>query len=170
MNKIKIKFSVIVILFVASLLASPTFASGDISGKKQKAPAFSYLNIENTKRIGPADFKGKYLLIDFWASWCPPCNAAAPELKRLYSEYSGKGFEILGVSIDANEQAWKNKVAEKEFEWTNIISPDKGKEVSALYGFNSIPFFVLLDTEGNTIEKGFSVHELPQILRNTIKK
>lgn len=169
MNKIKIKISAFIIVIAAGFLTNTVFASENDSSKNSKAPAFMYSNTENTKKIELADFNGKYLLIDFWASWCPPCNAAAPELKRLYSKYSDKGFEILGVSIDGNEQAWKNKIAEKDFEWSNIIVPDKGREVSTLYGFNAIPYFVLLDTKGNIIEKGFSINELPEILRNTIK-
>ncbi len=169
MSTVKITLTAIVITFTLSLLSCRTFAAEKNSDSKQKAPSFSYPDIENTKNYSPADFNGKYLLIDFWASWCPPCNAAAPELKRLYSEYSDKGFEILGVSIDGNEKAWKKKVAEKGFEWTNIITPDKGKTVSDLYGFNSIPYFVLLDKEGNIISKGFSIKELSGLLSKTIR-
>lgn len=105
MNKVKIKLSTIIIVSAISFLAFSTSASESGSNKKHKAPAFSYPSIESTKHFSPADFKDKYLLIDFWTSWCPHCNAASPELKRLYSEYSSKGFEILGVSIDGNEQA-----------------------------------------------------------------
>lgn len=164
-----IKLSVIGIVIAMSFIAHPVFAFENDFNEKQKAPEFAYLNMDKTNKFSPADFKGKYLLIDFWASWCPPCNAAAPELKRLYSEYSNKGFEILGVSIDGNEQAWRTKLIDKDFGWTNVIAPDSGKEVSTLYSFNSIPFFVLLDNEGNVINKGFSIDELPMILKRTIK-
>lgn len=164
-----IKLSAISVVAAMSFLAHPAFALDKGSNKKQKVPNFSYPNMDKTKNYSPDDFNGKYLLIDFWASWCPPCNAAAPELKRLYSEYSDKGFEILGVSIDSNEQAWRKKLVDKGFKWTNIITPDSGKEVASLYGFNSIPFFVLVDNEGNVIDKGFSIGELPLILKNIIK-
>ena len=169
MMKIKIKPAIIITVLITSFFINSIFASEKSTTKKQKAPAFSYSNIENTKKFSPADFTGKYLLLDFWASWCPPCKAAAPELKRLYTEYSDKEFEILGISIDGDEQAWKKKVAEKGFEWTNIIAPDKGKSVSALYGFNAIPYFVLIDPEGNIIDKGFSINDLPELLKKTIK-
>lgn len=165
MNNLKIKLSAILI---ATTFSFTSFASETKEKKQKPAPAFSYTSLEKTKNYGPADFKGKYLLIDFWASWCPPCNAAAPELKRLYSEYSNKEFDILGVSIDKSEEAWKNKVKEKGFKWTNIITPDEGKEVSSLYRFNTIPYFVLLDKKGNIIASGFSIQELPDILKATI--
>lgn len=165
MNRMKIKLGTIII---GATICFTSFASGFKVNNPKQAPVFSYPSIEKTKSYSPADFKGKYLLIDFWASWCPPCNAAAPELKRLYSEYSDKGFEILGVSIDSNEQAWRKKVAEKEFNWINIMAPDNGKEVSSLYKFNAIPYFVLLDKEGKIIKSGFSIGELPEILKSTI--
>lgn len=165
MNNLKIKLSVILI---AAIFSFTSFASNAKEKRQKPAPAFSYTSLEKIRSYGPADFKGKYLLIDFWASWCPPCNAAAPELKRLYSEYSNKGFDILGVSIDRSEEAWKNKVKEKGFKWTNIRTPDEGKEVSYLYKFNTIPYFVLLDKDGYIIASGFSIQELPDILKTTI--
>ena len=169
MNKIKFKLQTLLIAIAIGFTTFSAFALDNGMDNKEKAPGFSYPSVDGTKQYSPSDFEGKYLLLDFWASWCPPCNAAAPELKRLYSEYNQKGLEILGVSIDSNEQAWKNKIEEKKWEWANIMTTDRGKEVSALYGFNAIPYFVLLDKDGNIIDKGFSINELPRLLKETIK-
>ncbi|MGL5015013.1 MAG: TlpA family protein disulfide reductase [Bacteroidales bacterium] len=169
MNNKKLKLGALLLGLAIGATSLPAFASGAKGNKENKAPAFSYPSMDKAKSYSPNDFKGEFLLLDFWASWCPPCNAATPELKRLYSQYEKKGFEILGVSIDGDEQAWRKSVADKELKWANIITSDKGKKVSTLYGFNAIPYFVLLDKEGNILDKGFSINQLSDILKSTIK-
>ena len=167
MNKMKFKLGATLLTLAVSLTTA--FAAPANTSETEKAPAFSYKAIDSEKSYSPADFEGEYLLIDFWASWCPPCNAAAPELKRVYEEYSDKGFEILGVSIDGDKEAWQKKVKEKGFKWPNIMTDDKGKKVIGLYDFRSIPYFVLIDKKGNIIEKGFRINELEGLLKKRIK-
>ena len=133
------------------------------------APLFSYPSIDSKKMIGPQNFKGDYLLIDFWASWCPPCHAAIPFLKSAYEKYNQKGFEILGVSIDKDETKWIKAVKSKQLNWSNVRADDGGAKVASLFQFASIPHFVLIDKTGEIVAEGFSASELEGLLQKTIK-
>lgn len=117
----------------------------------QKAPDFAYPDV-NGKNWSPKDFKGKYLIIDFWASWCGPCRQEIPHLKQVYKKYKDKGLEILAVSVDAKEADWKRALGEENMAWPQINAKES-KPVMASYLFNGIPYLVLVDQEGNIIEK-----------------
>lgn len=86
----------------------------------------------------------KYLLIDFWASWCGPCRREIPNLKNLYKQYAGKGFQIVSISIDKNESDWQKALKEEGLEWPNFRS----QEVSDLYKVKSVPTMYLIDSKG----------------------
>ena len=119
------------------------------------APAFSYETPDGKQKLGPADFKGKFLVIDFWASWCGPCRAEIPHLKEAYTEYKDKGVEILSVSIDKDDAAWRRAMGEENMPWLQVKAPDVGKEAMALYQFTGIPHIVVIDREGNIIGKNY---------------
>lgn len=114
----------------------------------QKAPAFSYTGYKEKKKYGPESFKGKLLLIDFWASWCGPCRKEIPNLKKIYDEFKGQGVEFLSVSIDKSSTDWEKAVIAEKMAWKQVIAPDAGSQVMNDYQFNGIPFIVLLDEEG----------------------
>ena len=99
-------------------------------------------------------FKGKYLLIDFWASWCGPCRAENPNIKNAYKKYKSKGFEILGVSLDNDKTAWINAIIKDSLTWTNV-SDLKGwkNNVAQKYVVSAVPASYLLDKEGKIIAK-----------------
>lgn len=118
----------------------------------QPAPDFSYAGLDG-KETGPATFRGKVLLIDFWASWCGPCRAECPNLKKTYSMFKDKGVEFLSVSLDAKEDAWKKALDEEQMPWPQVLAPKAGAEVMDLYQFNGIPFILLLDQEGKIVAK-----------------
>lgn len=96
--------------------------------------------------------KGKYVLIDFWASWCLPCRKESPNLVKAYSKYASKGFEIISVSLDDNREKWLKAILEDTFTWTNV-SDLKGwkNKVAILYGVSTIPKNFLLDKTGKII-------------------
>lgn len=106
-----------------------------------------------------ADYKGKYVLLDFWASWCVPCRKGNPHLLSLYSKYKDKGFEIIGISDDdRNLEAWQ-KAVEKDnigvwkhvlrgFKWTADMRPDRTDDISDRYGIHTLPTKVLIDPNG----------------------
>lgn len=110
-----------------------------------------------------SSLKGKYVLIDFWASWCGPCRGENPNVVKLYSEYKDKGFDILGVSLDQKKDAWLKAIADDGLTW-NHVSDLKGwqNEVAQLYAVSSIPHTVLLDKEGKIIAKNLRGEELEQ--------
>ena len=118
----------------------------------QKAKNFSQKTIEG-KTIELSDFEGKYLLIEFWASSCGPCRYSHKELRKIYSHYQPKGFEILGVSGDINKSDFENAVKKDSIVWTNV-SDLKGSKNDAflLYGISRLPSYIILDRKGILIK------------------
>ncbi|WP_443937763.1 TlpA family protein disulfide reductase [Pedobacter sp. MW01-1-1] len=114
-------------------------------------------NDPNGKPVDIRSFKGKYVLIDFWASWCGPCRKAIPEIKTLYTQYKEKGFEVLSVSVDTDNAAWRKAMTEEAMPWTQVLSPNKNKTL-ADFMIIGIPTLFLIDKDGKIIDKytGFS--------------
>ncbi len=102
-----------------------------------------------------SSFRGKYVLIDFWASWCAPCRAESPKLVELYKKYKDKGFEIFSVSMDNSKEKWIKAIEDDGLTWTHV-SDLKGwkSEPAKVYGVRGIPYTVLLDKEGVVINMG----------------
>ena len=113
---------------------------------------------------------GKVVLIDFWASWCPPCRAEMPNLVKAYKDYKGKGFDIVGISLDSKADAWAKGVKDLNITWTQL-SDLKGWQNSgaALYGVNSIPHTVLVDKDGTIIAKNLHGQELEDKIKEVLK-
>ena len=99
-----------------------------------------------------SNLRGKVVLIDFWASWCAPCRRENPNVRALYAKYKDKGFEVLGVSLDRDMNAWKKAIADDQLPW-NHISDLKGWQSAhaAAYSVSSIPQTLLIDKEGKLI-------------------
>lgn len=124
------------------------------------APDFTKTDI-NGKRVSLSEFRGKYVLIDFWGSWCGPCRAANPHLKELYAKYASKGFEIVGVAsekVSGQEQAekmWKAAVEKDGLTWTNLLNNELNmqQDVTALYSVEGYPTQILLDQQGKIVAR-----------------
>lgn len=136
----------------------------------QPAPEFAYPTPDKQKTIGPQDFKGNYLVIDFWASWCGPCRKEMPNMKKAYEQFSGKGVSFFNVSIDSKEADWLKALDEEKMPWDQVLAPEAGKEVMKLYQFSGIPFIVLLDKEGKILAKNLRSEQLIEKLKEVTAK
>lgn len=119
----------------------------------QAAPDFTQNDV-NDKPISLSSYKGKWVLVDFWASWCKPCRAENPNVVMAYQKYKNKNFDILGVSLDQQKEAWVAAIKQDNLPWKHI-SDLKGWQSSAgqLYGVQSIPFNILVNPEGVIVSK-----------------
>lgn len=118
------------------------------------APLFTQNN-EVGKPVSLASFKGKVVLVEFWASWCGPCREENPNLVKQYKTYHDKGFEIVSVSLDHVKQNWLEAIEKDALEWTHV-SDLKGwnNEVGRLYGVRAVPASFLVDADGKIIANG----------------
>ena len=117
------------------------------------APEFSYPTPDGKKNLGPQDFKGKILVLDFWASWCGPCRQEIPHLKEAYKAYHDKGVEFFSVSIDKDGAAWRKAMKEENMPWEQAQASKAGKDVMKLYQFSGIPYILILDKDGKIVAK-----------------
>ncbi len=130
----------------------------------EKAPEFTLPN-DKGELISLSSYKGKVVLVDFWASWCGPCRAENPVVVAAYKQYHPKGLEIIGVSLDESDSKWKEAIKKDGLTWTHL-SDLKGweSEAAALYNIQSIPANVLVDADGNIIAKDLRGEKLLQTL------
>jgi len=125
------------------------------------APEFSLESITGDS-IALSSLKGKYVLVDFWASWCKPCRAENPNVVKAFNTFNGKGFDVLSVSLDRDSAAWKSAVEEDGMVWNHVI--DATGNIAQTYGVEGIPFTLLLDKEGKIIAKNLRGTELEEKL------
>ncbi len=115
------------------------------------------------KEIALSDIKGKYVLIDFWASWCGPCRRESKTIATLYDKYKDKGFEIYGVSLDSEKDLWLNAIEKDERIWANV-STLQGFEtpVTFEYAVTALPAKFIVDAEGKIVAKNLHGKELEE--------
>lgn len=134
-------------ILLGSILASCD--TGSREGIKGKATNFTLKDI-NGNDVSLSDFRGSVVLLDFWATWCPPCVTAIPELAELHNKYKEKGFEVIGISMDHSVGDTKSFVSEEKVPYTILMSSDK---VEKQYGVTTIPVTFLIDKSGKVVKK-----------------
>ncbi|WP_431294433.1 redoxin domain-containing protein [Pedobacter sp. P26] len=134
--------------YVGSL--SPTFSKSDMDGKMIKL----------------ADFKGRYVLIDFWASWCKPCRAENPYVIKAYDKFRDKGFQVLGISLDKDKNSWLKAVKDDALPYTQILDEAaNGQRIADNYAVKAIPQNFLIDPKGKIIARNLRGTELDKELK-----
>lgn len=124
---------------------APDFTQNDLTGKP----------------VSLSSFRGQYVLLDFWASWCQPCRQENPNIVAAYNAFKDKGFTILGVSLDQDSTAWKKAIADDKLTWNHVSDLKYWENAAAkTYGIRSIPASFLLDKEGKIIAKNLRGEEL----------
>jgi peroxiredoxin len=117
-----------------------------------------------------SDVKGQVVLVDFWASWCRPCRAQNPELVALHKEFSGRGFEIVGVSFDDNKEAWTEAIAKDGLTWPQMSDLGGWNNAAAdLYSIRAIPQNIVIDSKGVIVLRNASIAEIREYLAKKLR-
>jgi peroxiredoxin len=135
------------------LILSLVFLFGVIIGKAQltvgqTAPEISLID-KDGNTITLSSLKGKVVLIDFWASWCGPCKATLPAVVKLYNKFKDQGFDVLGVSLDTDKEAWLRTI--KAYKLPYTLVDDAASDAATDYGVYAIPTSFLVDKTGTII-------------------
>ena len=135
------------------------------------APDFTQNDTSGTP-VSLSSFRGKYLLLDFWASWCSPCRQENPNLVKAFRKYSARGFHVLGVSLDQpnGKEKWLKAIHDDGLTWTHVSDLQFWRNAVALqYGIQAVPQNYLLDPEGKILAKNLSGDELEKKLAEIFK-
>lgn len=118
-----------------------------------------------------SSFKGKVVLLDFWASWCGPCRNSNKKVAKLYSKFKNKGFEIFAVSIDANRNNWIKAIRQDKINWLQVNDPgDWNARIVAQWNIYGIPTSYLIDKEGKFVAMDLREEDLEKTLKEMLEK
>src|SRR6476659_1575002 len=135
----------------------------------KQAPELS-LPDANGKTITLSSFKGKYVLVDFWASWCLPCRKENPNVVQAYNKYKNKNFTILGVSLDKAKDDWLGAIEADKLSWTQVSDLQEWNSLAvSTFNFTGIPFNVLVDPDGKIIAQSLRGDSLEKKLEEVLK-
>lgn len=152
---LKFILGLLMLVTVTLLKAQPIIGS--------QAPEIILKNVDGTP-ISLSSLKGKVVIIDFWATWCPPCRIANKTLVKLYQSYKDKGLEIYSISEDRTINAWKRGIKADNMTWLNVY--DDQMKVATKWKVGYLPFTFIVDKTGKLVNADFDVKEL----ENEIKK
>ena len=115
-----------------------------------QSPAFSALD-QHGNTIALTDFKGKYILLDFWATWCPPCVRQLPEIRVIHEQFQDQGLVVIGVNLDYQLETFQEFLQANKMPYSQLF--DEGSKISTGYGIKTIPCAVLIDGSGVIVER-----------------
>ena len=126
------------------------------------APEFSFPTPDGKKQLGPQDFKGKILVLDFWASWCAPCRTKNKELNKHYRELKDMGLNVVSVSLDNDREKWLKALSEDQVSWLQLVDLEgfKKSKVRADYKVERVPAVYLIDPQGKVLITGPTLEEI----------
>ena len=159
------------LVYIKSQAAQPQTQTQPVSkpGVGDMAPELT-MNDADDKPFSLSQLRGKYVLIDFWASWCGPCRGENPNVVAAYNQFKNKNFTVLGVSLDDNKQAWIDAIKEDKLNWQHISDLKKWSSAATpLYGFDGIPYNVLIDPQGKIIATDLRGSALQNKLTSVLK-
>lgn len=136
----------------------------------QPAPDFTINNIKG-EAVSLKDFKGKYVLLDFWASWCAPCRNENPNVVKAYQNFKGRNFTVVGISLDKDKSAWTQAISQDKLTWTHLgeFQDFEGPTVR-LYQVEAIPSSFLIDPDGKIIARDLTGEDLLKFLDENLPK
>jgi peroxiredoxin len=138
--------------------------------KGAKFPDFDEKDVTG-KHLSVSDYKGKVVLVDFWATWCGPCVNELPNVVKAYEKHHEKGFEIIGVSLDQNEEKLKNFTKDRKMTWQQYFDGKGwGNKLAGKYGVQSIPATFLIDREGKIIDRDLRGEALEEAVAAALAK
>jgi peroxiredoxin len=136
----------------------------------QKAPDFTIAGIDG-KPVKLADYKGKYVMLDFWASWCAPCRQENPNVVKQYAKFHSKGFNIVGISLDETKEAWQQAIDADNLTWQHGSDLKRFEgPTEVLYRIEAIPSNFIIDPQGVIIAKNITGVKLEEFLNKTFSK
>jgi peroxiredoxin len=134
----------------------------------QQAPELKLPDV-NGHDIRLSSFKGKYVLVDFWASWCLPCRRENPNVVKAFNKYKDRNFTVLGVSLDREKDDWLEAIRKDNLHWTQVSDLKEWKSAAvSTFDFDGIPFNILLDPTGKVIGQSLRGEELDQKLAEVL--
>jgi peroxiredoxin len=154
-----------------TVLVNNTSATAEIGLRiGDQAPDISLPDPDGNLKV-LSSLRGKYVLLDFWASWCGPCRFENPNVVRLFQKYKDKDFDILSVSLDNNKKAWLNAIEADGMEWNHVSDLKKWESsVTPVYHLDGIPMTYLLDKNGIIIAKNLRGPDLEKKLAEVLAK
>jgi len=138
----------------------------DFAGKP--APAVNAKDIEG-KQVDLADYRGKVVLIDFWATWCGPCLAELPNLQQIYKDYHDQGFEVIAISLDDDAETVRDFQKRRDLPWRMVMDTDgAGGDLTEVYNVSGIPAFFLVDQTGKIVNVDLRGDDLRKAVKRLV--